>query len=121
MTRIRASCPSCGEVDLTPDQVLLAVYRDDEGQVAAGSHYRFECPDCVTVVTKPADTRIAELLTTGGVPTEEEPVPAEDPRPRHPEDPPGGPALTLDDLLDLHELLREPDWFARLEAVTSRP
>lgn len=109
MTRIRASCPDCGEVDLLPDEVLLRVVRAPDGVVGDGSTYRFSCPDCTGLVTKPADERIAQLLTTGGVPVEE--ADDADERPRHPEAPPSGPRFTHDDLLDLHLLLTRDDWF----------
>lgn len=117
MTRIRASCPGCGEVDLRPEEVTLHVVRAPDGLVGDGSSYRFECPDCDETVTKPADERIAQLLTTGGVPVEEEApgTPASrDHRPPHPEQPPPGPPLTPDDLLDLHLLLGQQDWFDQL-------
>lgn len=115
MTRIRASCPDCGEVDLLPDDVTLRVVRADDGLVAHGSCYRFCCPACAGVVSKPADERIAQLLTTGGVAVEDDAgawaLPA---RPPHPEVRPSGPAFTADDLLDFHLLLARPDWFAEL-------
>lgn len=114
MTRIRASCPGCGEVDLRPDEVTLRVVRAPDGLVADGSSYRFTCPDCEEMVTKPADERIAQLLSTGGVPVEEAATHDEDLRPPHPERPPSGPPLTPDDLLDLHLLLAEEDWFDQL-------
>jgi predicted RNA-binding Zn-ribbon protein involved in translation (DUF1610 family) len=124
VTRIRASCPSCGEVDLQPMDVTLRVIRRDDGNVGPGSNYRFSCPDCEQMVTKPADDRIAQLLTTGGVPVED---PDEDATHRashasgtpHPETPPAGPPLTHDDLLDLHLLLEREDWFERLASLTS--
>lgn len=121
MTRIRASCPSCGEVDLRPADLTLTIVRDADGRVCDGSAYRFRCPTCTHVVAKPADARIADLLRTGGVKAQE----AEDPfellsslLPRHPEDPPAGPALSYDDLLDLHLLLAQEDWFDALLATT---
>lgn len=125
MTRIRASCPICGEVDLRPDDVTLRVVRADNGLVGDGSCYRFCCPDCDELVTKPADERIAQLLSTGGVPIETvEPSGPEafrafvDPRPMHPEFPPAGPAFTYDDVLDLHLKLSTLDWFDELLAET---
>jgi predicted RNA-binding Zn-ribbon protein involved in translation (DUF1610 family) len=127
VTRIRASCPECGEVDLRPDAVTLHLVRAADGEVANGSSYRFLCPDCAAMVTKPADGRIAQLLLTGGVPIEESEevggiatalsIAARDPRPPHPEAPPPGPALTLDDLLDLHLALRDDAW---LDALLDR-
>ncbi len=123
MTRIRANCPSCGEVDLRPHDVILSVVRAYDGLISDESSYRFNCPDCTEVVTKPADERIAQLLTTGGVPVEEAgdaPVtaaPLVDDRPEHPEAPAGGRSLTADDLLDLHFKLEADDWFDELLAT----
>ena len=118
MTRIRATCPMCGEVDLRPDEVVLRVVRDEDGMVDDASSYRFDCPDCDQSVVKPADGRIAELLTTGGVPLEECRSYVR-PRPPHPEAPRPGPVLTHDDLLDLHLALETDDWFTTLLATSS--
>jgi len=119
VTRIRATCPMCGEVDLRPDEVVLRVVRDADGMVSDDSSYRFDCPDCAESVVKPADRRIADLLTTGGVPIEEEGEQAVEWRPPHPESPRPGPVLTHDDLLDLHLALETDDWFATLLAASS--
>ncbi|MEX1177883.1 MAG: hypothetical protein WEB09_05435 [Nitriliruptor sp.] len=119
MTRIRATCPSCGEVELRPLDVTLRRVIDEIGEISDGSCYRFSCPDCTEMVEKPADERIVSLLATGGVAVEDV-GPAVDTRPAHPETPPHGPALTFDDLLDLHELLEDPSWFDRLLATTRR-
>lgn len=113
MTRIRATCPVCGEVDLRPNDIELEIHRDVVTDVGEGSCYRFACPTCTELVTKPADERIARLLTTGGVPVVEPPEPEP-----HPEAPPAGAPLTLDDLLTLHQLLETADWFHGLEAMT---
>jgi predicted RNA-binding Zn-ribbon protein involved in translation (DUF1610 family) len=110
MTRIRASCPTCGEVDLRPEEVVLHVVRAPDGLISDLSEYRFRCPSCADQVAKPADERIAQLLTTGGVPVAETPPEL----PPHPEFPSAGPPLTPDDLLDLHLLLTQPDWFSEL-------
>jgi hypothetical protein len=125
VTRIRASCPSCGEVDLTPPDVTLRIVRSQEGLVGDGSNYRFCCPDCEQLVTKPADDRIAKLLATGGVPVEEgastldEEALFEALKPSHPELPASGPQLTVDDLLDFHLLLGSDEWFDALLSSTS--
>lgn len=113
MTRIRATCPMCGEVDLRPNDIELQIVREVLDEVADGSCYRFSCPTCTEVVTKPADERIARLLRTGGVAVVEPAGPAV-----HPEQPPTGPALTHDDLIDFHHLLERADWFHELEALT---
>lgn len=115
MTRIRATCPSCGEIELRPEDIQLDIVRDRAGEVGDGSAYRFDCPTCLQQVEKPADERIARLLATGGVSiainTLDEPLPG------HPESPPEGPALTSDDLLDFHQLLETESWFGALEAL----
>ncbi len=114
MTTIRATCPSCGEVDLTPDQIRLTVVPSVADQVGPDSHYTFTCPSCEDRVDKPADERIARLLTTGGVEVSVLERTVGTPASPHPERPPAGPALTYDDLLDLHLLLRRDDWFESL-------
>ncbi len=114
MTRIRATCPMCGEVDLRPDDIELDIIRDVIEDVAEGSCYRFSCPTCTETVTKPADQRIARLLTTGGVSVR---VQGQHNEP-HPEAPGDGPALTLDDLISFHQLLETEGWYSGLEAMT---
>jgi hypothetical protein len=118
MTRIRATCPSCGEIELRPTDVVLRRVTDALGELTDASCYRFSCPDCAELVEKPADERVASLLATGGVAIEE--VAETAPLPPHPEQPSGGPSLTPDDLLDLHLLLEDPTWFDRLVANTTR-
>ncbi len=60
MTRIRATCPTCGEVDLGPEEIYLAI-RDEE------SSYRFLCPICEATVLKRADRKVVALLLSAGV------------------------------------------------------
>lgn len=110
MTRIRATCPTCGEVDLQPIDVALEIVRlsqDDEHEVRDGSSYRFDCPSCEDTVTKPADARIARLLTTGGVDVVVVDTPLADQRQPHPENPPVGAPMTMDDLIDFHFQLEQ--------------
>jgi hypothetical protein len=102
-TRIRATCPACGEVEMPASDVTLKRW-GRTGRLT----YAFVCPLCAEQVTKPADERIAQLLTSGGVRTERADLPAEALEPRD------GPPLTYDDLLDLHLLLESPGWEARL-------
>ena len=82
-TRIRATCPGCGEVELTPPDVELRVCREEEH-----SFYAFVCPECYQTVTKPADRRVVRLLTSGGVPAQPWDPPSEVLEPRT------GPRLT---------------------------
>lgn len=129
MTRIRANCPSCGEVDLRPEDVRLDIIKDSAGEVGEGSTYRFPCPECSEVVSKPADERIARMLATGGVPIAitrsqfddiDELVSLLDVEDLalHPELPEPGPTFVRDDLLTFHELLERDDWFDELRCLT---
>jgi hypothetical protein len=89
MTLIKASCPSCGEVELTPADVSLMVCSH-----APLSYYAFECTGCNSEVRKPADDHVVSLLVSGGVPATVWEVPAEALEAHE------GPSLSYDDLLD---------------------
>jgi predicted RNA-binding Zn-ribbon protein involved in translation (DUF1610 family) len=125
MTRIRATCPSCGEVDLQPTDIRLEIVGDGDIDVRDGSYYAFSCPDCAGMVTKPADDRIARLLRSGGVVVTyrsvSPQVDAEIARAvallDHPEGMPVAPPLTPDDLLDFHLFLQGEHWFDELLAL----
>lgn len=127
MTRIRATCPDCGEIDLLPADIALHIVRGDDGEVGDGSNYRFACPTCTVVVTKPADDRIARLLATGGVEISidrhelcvETADRAEELRRNHPEGPGAGPRLDYDDLLDFHLALQGEEWFSELARMVA--
>ena len=114
MTTIRATCPTCGEVGLTPDEIELRV---DERDTTA-SFYAFACPSCFGTVRKPADERVVRLLISGGVEVLD-PAPVEPPARRLSErfD---GPRITHDDILDMHALLESDDWFNQLAQLDSR-
>jgi hypothetical protein len=104
MTTIRATCPVCGEVGLTPEDIELRV---DESGASSGSFYAFTCPTCVDRVRKPADERIVRLLVSGGV----DALPLARLRPSIRTD---APPITHDDLIDFHALLETSDWFDQL-------
>ena len=114
MTTIRATCPTCGEVGLTPDEIELRVDERD----SQASFYAFACPSCFGTVRKPADERVVRLLISGGVEVLE---PA-------PEGPPArrlferfeGPTITHDDILDIHALLETENWFDQVAQLVSR-
>jgi predicted RNA-binding Zn-ribbon protein involved in translation (DUF1610 family) len=98
MVTFTASCPLCGKVSLTPQQIELRVFPDG----SADDFYAFTCPHCDERIRKPADHRVVRFLRTGGV----EPIEAHG----HPETPPPGlPPLTRDDLVDFRELLGRTD------------
>lgn len=89
MATIKASCPSCGDVELKPAQVRLVVC-----SVKEWSYYAFGCTSCGEEIRKPAGKDVQGLLRTGGVPVEHWVVPAEALEER------SGPAITYDDVLD---------------------
>jgi hypothetical protein len=89
MTTIKASCPSCGDVELTPAQVRLVVC-----SVKSWSYYAFTCSGCEELVRKPAAEEVVRLLRSGGVTPEPWTVPAEALEERT------GPSVSWDDVLD---------------------
>jgi hypothetical protein len=89
MTTIKASCPSCGDVELTSAQVRLVVC-----SVQDWSFYAFTCHTCHDEVRKPAANDVITLLQSGGVLAEMWAVPAEAME-RH-----DGPSISYDDVLD---------------------
>ena len=106
VTTIRASCPSCGDVDLTVRDVQVRVCADDH----RGS-YTFRCPECRLAVSKPAEPTVVELLVSSGVKMAVWQLPAELAEHR------SGPTLNHDDLLEFHELLSTPDWYLHLASL----
>jgi predicted RNA-binding Zn-ribbon protein involved in translation (DUF1610 family) len=101
VTTIKASCPGCGEVELTSNDITLRV-----ASHAPLSYYQFTCPGCTEAIRKPADDHIISLLMSGGVRAEVWEVPAEALEPK------GGPELTYDDLLDFVIGLNRDDMLA---------
>jgi len=72
MTIIKASCATCGDVELSPSDVRLVV-----STVADRSFYAFTCPLCAERVRKDASQEVVRLLTAGGLRPEHVVVPAE--------------------------------------------
>jgi hypothetical protein len=100
MVIIKATCPACGEVDLTGDQVKLRIGADAEPD-----SYAFECPSCLQQIRKPADPRVVQLLLSGGVTLEDAASDLVSVRRQHPASPRRAPAITYDDLLEWHSEL----------------
>ena len=109
MTTIKASCPSCGEVELTPADVSLMVCSH-----APMSYYAFCCPTCQDEVRKPADDHVVSLLVSGGVPARVWDLPAEALEPKD------GPTLSYDDLLDFAIELGSTDLLAAAAGASVR-
>ena len=100
MTWIEVNCPECGAVECKPGDFELAVC-----SVPSASYYALTCPMCHKRIQKAADERAVELLIAEGVTPRRWELPAEMLEAHD------GPPLTLDDLLDLHLLLEDPNWF----------
>lgn len=103
MTWIEATCPTCGSVEVTPDDIELGVCTN-----ADASYYSFTCPVCAEHVKKKAEDRVIQLLIAEGVRPRNWTVPAEMLEDR------SGPALTSDDVLDFLLELADDEWFSRL-------
>lgn len=91
MPIIRASCQSCGDVELVPKDLKIAVCSD-----TGESSYTFRCPGCRSIVSKEAEKRIVEVLVSAGVKMRFWKLPAELTESH------SGPPLEVNDLIDFH-------------------
>ena len=109
MTTIKATCPVCGDVDLTPNDVRLTV-----ADAAGWATYTFTCTECHDRIEKPADDEVVALLSSAGVEIDRVPAEALEGH--------SGPALTYDDVLDFALWLEKTDFVASDFAPTrTRP
>jgi hypothetical protein len=104
MAVIRATCHDCGDVEMTTADVWVRICDDDNSGT-----YSFRCPCCTSVVNKPAEPHVVDLLIASGVTWSTWRMPAELRERRS-----GGSPITHDDLLDFHTLLSSDDWFDQL-------
>lgn len=96
---MRATCPTCGDIELTVEQVQVQVC------VSTGaSTYSFLCPLCAFIVNKEANDSVVESLTSAGSRLVAWTLPAELAEPK------SGPRITHDDLLEFHLALEGGDW-----------
>jgi len=106
VTTIRASCPACGDVQLTAADVTVRLCADDD----RGS-YCFRCPGCAGRVVKDASRRVVDLLVAGGVRLDVWSLPAELSEPRR-----EGPSFSEADVDEFGALLQSDGWFDHLAA-----
>lgn len=106
MANIRASCPDCGDVELTTRDMKVRVCAEDNRGA-----YAFRCPLCRMAVTKTAEQRIVDLLVSSGVTLEVWRLPAELGEQRV------GEPISHDDLLAFHELLQDESWFELVSSM----
>jgi hypothetical protein len=102
--RFAASCPRCGDLDVTAEQMWLVLT-----DRADHDHYVFHCPGCSQHVRRSAHAVTVRLLERL-VPVERIEIPAEALEPHD------GPPLTEDDLIDLMLTLDAPIRGAEVEA-----
>lgn len=108
MATIRATCPTCGDIELTTGDVRVRVCLDDDR-----GEYSFRCPRCVMTTVKPAEPRTVDLLVASGVQLDTWTLPAE-----LRERPLVGKPIDHDDILDFHAALEdEGALFAALEGI----
>ncbi len=101
MRQFRVQCQACGDVLVRARDVTLP-----------GGCYCFDCPKCGAFVRQPAGERETELLAMHGATVLAD---APDPQPVA-----ALPPLTLDDVITLHELLQNDDWFESLANASTR-
>jgi hypothetical protein len=94
---IRATCPTCGDVELSSEDMQVLVCSSD--QTAA---YAFQCPVCRLIITKPTDHRVVDVLVSSGVALRTWQMPAEMAEVH------SGPPISWDDVLEFHFLVNEP-------------
>ncbi len=88
---IRATCPGCGDLVLTPAELRLATD-------AVSARYRFVCPSCDRTVVHEVSAGIVQVLRAAGVRDE-------DPAPR---------PFTELDVAALRADLDQPDWLDQI-------
>lgn len=108
MAIIRASCPTCGDVELTTAdiRVLLCCTTNE-------SSYAFQCPSCRVAVAKHAEPRVVDVLLESGVTLSVWRMPAEL------DEPHAGEPVSYDDLLEFHFELRRPGFLEQAVAAES--
>ncbi len=110
MATIRASCETCGDVELTTADVRVRVcINDNRGE------YSFRCPVCQMMVVKAAEPRTIDLLIASGVAMDTWRLPAELDEPKT------GRPISHDDLLEFHDLLHDDQrWTVAVEHLLDR-
>lgn len=105
---VRATCPACGDVELTVNDVSVQLC-----VTTALSTYSFICPACGVLVNKEASDAVVESLTSAGSRLVAWTMPAELDEPKT------GPSISHDDLLEFHLALEKDDWRSELAYLTS--
>jgi hypothetical protein len=100
---VRATCPTCGDVELTVHDVSVQIC------VTTGlATYSFLCPACALLVNKEATDTVVESLSVAGSRLTIWTLPAELDEPKV------GPRISYDDLLEFHLALEGGQWRSEL-------
>ncbi len=105
---MRATCPTCGDVELGIDQVQVQIC-----VTTAVSTYSFLCPSCCFIVNKEANESIVQSLASAGSKLVAWTLPAELDEPKI------GPKISHDDLLEFHMALESEAWREELAFLSS--
>lgn len=109
MAIVRATCPTCGDVELGVSRVQVQFC-----VTTTESTYSFTCPSCGVLVNKEANHAIVASLTKAGSRLVTWSMPAELDEPKL------GPKITHDDLLEFHWGLESDAWRQELASLTSK-
>ncbi len=104
MPIIRATCPTCGDVEFS-QRLLKVMVCSTTGEAS----YGFRCPACNLLVSKPTDKQVVELLISTGVTVSFWSLP-EEIYEQH-----KGAPISYDDLIEFHYLLNTGVWNEQLE------
>lgn len=108
MARIKAQCPTCGDMILHQSELQLRVCVDNDR-----AEYLFRCPVCDMTVSKGCSDRIVDRLIDVGVPLTEWSLPAEL------FERPSGPPISHRDLVRFRLTLQDDEAWA--DAVRQLP
>lgn len=101
------TCPACrADVTLPARRLLVRVDAD----LATSGEVLFTCLGCHQTAAVALDPAAVAMLVMAGVTH----LSLSAPPAEHPESPPDGPALTSDDVIDLHAELEDDSWFEAL-------
>ena len=103
MATVRATCPTCGDVELGTAGVQVQVCTS-----TSAAAYSFQCPVCRIIVNKIANDRVVAALTQVGVGVVHWSLPAELSELKV------GPPIDYDDLLSFHLALADDDLFCEI-------
>ncbi|MDA8196939.1 MAG: hypothetical protein M0019_07025 [Actinomycetota bacterium] len=103
MPLIKASCPSCGDVELTLNDIKVMVCSTD-----GSASYNFRCPGCRFRVAKPAEKAVVDILLSSGVTMSFWRLPLELEEEHH------GEPISYDELMDFHYQIAAEGWLDRL-------